>query len=132
VYDAQNRLTSETHPESGTVQYTGYDPAGQLTAKVDANGTTFSYTYDARERLKTIAGGGLATTLSYEPGTQQQTAAASGDVNSVFAYDASGRLSGRTDQIGNKSFAVGYGYDLSDNLTRVTSLRPHNPVCVRR
>jgi YD repeat-containing protein len=120
TYDTQNRLTSETHPESGTVQYSGYDAAGQLTGKTDANATTFTYAYDDRERLKTVTGGGLQATFTYEPGTDQRTLVETAGVTTSYAYDAGGRLSERRDQVDGKSFTVRYAYDLRDNLTELT------------
>ena len=67
--EVSKRLASETHPESGMTRYTGYDDAGMLLTKEDANGTTFAYVYDGNNRVTTItatptSGPALVTTLA--------------------------------------------------------------------
>jgi YD repeat-containing protein len=43
-------LSREKHPESGTTEFTGYDGAGNVKSKKDANGTEFVYQYDGNDR----------------------------------------------------------------------------------
>ena len=50
VYDSNQRLHSETHPESGTKTCT-YNTDGTLATRVDANGHKTQYTYDSYKRL---------------------------------------------------------------------------------
>ena len=50
VYDSNQRLQSETHPESGTKTYT-YNTDGTLATRIDANGHKTQYTYDSYKRL---------------------------------------------------------------------------------
>jgi RHS repeat-associated protein len=51
VYDpATQRLTSETHPESGTKSYT-YNADGTLASRKDAKGQVTKYSYDSYQRL---------------------------------------------------------------------------------
>jgi YD repeat-containing protein len=82
-------LQSETHPESGTVQYTQYQ-GDVLTQKVDASGTVFQYTHDTNNRLTGVtatptSGPAQVTTITYEPGTDQRQTATVGGASTVWA-----------------------------------------------
>jgi YD repeat-containing protein len=50
VYDGLSRLLSATNPESGLMTYQ-YDGNGNVTLRVDARGTSTSYTYDGINRV---------------------------------------------------------------------------------
>ncbi len=50
IYDGLGRLTSETHPETGTVTYTYYN-SGQVETISKASGRVISFTYDEIYRL---------------------------------------------------------------------------------
>jgi YD repeat-containing protein len=120
VYTANNLLAQETHPESGTVQYTTYDAAGVLKGKTDANGTAYGYTHDDRDRLKTVtAGGQTVVEFDYEPGSDNRAVMSGAGVSATFQYDAAGRLALRTDTVDGKTFGVGYDYDTRDNLIKL-------------
>jgi RHS repeat-associated protein len=55
VYDVTTqRLTSVTHPESGTTRF-DYDSEGRLWHKDNANNTSLTYSYDAYHRVTQIA-----------------------------------------------------------------------------
>ena len=73
-----------------------FDKVGNLVEKLDANGNTIRYTYDALNRL---------TRVQYPKG-----------VDDAFAYDALSRRISVTDSIGT----VTYQYDAAGRLTRVT------------
>ena len=73
-----------------------YDPAGNVTERLDANGQTLRYTYDRRNRL---------TRVQYPKG-----------VDGTFTYDAISQRTSVTDSIGT----VTYQYDTASQLTRVT------------
>ena len=79
--DAENRITRIGGP-GGNIDYT-YSAAGDLTGVHYPNGTTQSFTYDARHDLLTTGGGGQL-------------------VRTVH-YDAAGRLTAITDAAGNTS-----------------------------
>ncbi len=53
VYDGLGRLETATNPESGTVEYLGYNPRGNLLEYRDAAGNEFENIYDAASRLLT-------------------------------------------------------------------------------
>ncbi len=118
---ATNRLASETHPESGTVTYVRYDAAGNLAEKRDANGKVFTYTYDGNERLATISVDGQpATSVTYEPGSDNRASVTRDGVTTTFRYDMAGRLDQRTDTVGAQAFTTTLHYDTNDNVTGVT------------
>src|SRR4029077_12634573 len=50
VYDSNQRLQSETHPESGTKTYT-YNTDGTLATRSDARRQVTNYTYDSYQRV---------------------------------------------------------------------------------
>ncbi len=97
-FDRKNQTAS---PDTGTTKYQ-YDPAGNLTQKVDAKGTVVNYTYDALNRLAAIQ-------FPSDP-TQ----------NITFTYDSLavtngiGRLTGRVDPSGTYTFY----YDAQGNLNK--------------
>jgi YD repeat-containing protein len=105
--------------------YPHYNPAGVLTEKVDANGTTSTYGLNDNNRIHTITatqnGTTLqSTTISYEPGSDLRTTATVDGISTVFDYDTAGRLHRRTDTVDGKDFTVVYDYDTRDNLTEIT------------
>ncbi len=79
-FDELGRLTAETNPESGTTAYTFDSDAtcgtshGDLVKRVDANGNTTCYAYDALHRV---------TQISYPSGPN-----ASATPTKTFVYDA--------------------------------------------
>ena len=113
-------LTSETHPESGTVLYTQYDAAGVLKRKVDAKGTEFVYQHDANDRVTRITAGTRATDIGYEFGSDNRVSMSNGSVSTSFIYDAAGRLARRHDVIGAYVFDSQYTYDGNDQLLAIT------------
>jgi YD repeat-containing protein len=121
TYDSRNLLVSETHPESGTVTYPVYDDAGLLRQKNDARGTVFSYVYDANDRLMSIQAGDKATSISYEPGTDNRafvriSRGGAVQAESTFSYDSAGRLSSRKDAVAGVDLIQTFDYDGNDNL----------------
>ena len=114
-------MTSETHPESGTVQYTPYDGAGNLKQKQDANGNVFAYAYDGNDRLSTITTGARVIRFTYESDTDNRMTASVGNVGTQFHYDAGGRLDKRTDSVlGSAPQTQTFDYDGNDNLKTIT------------
>jgi YD repeat-containing protein len=112
-------VASETHPESGTTTYT-YDAAGMLSTKTDANGVTLTYGYDGDDRLVSVTGDGVITTIAYEPGSNNRKTVRSGNVYAEFDYDAAtGRLVNRHDTIEGAAFDTHFEYDENDNLLRL-------------
>lgn len=114
-----SQLTSETHPESGTVRYTRYDGAGRLTEKIDNLNTVFTYRYDDNGRLFRTTAGDRITSITFEAGTDNRQFATVGDVETIFGYDTAGRLRSRQDRVGTRApLSQAFDYDGNDNLTR--------------
>ncbi|MCW5980888.1 MAG: hypothetical protein KIT09_22595 [Bryobacteraceae bacterium] len=61
---ATGRLTSVTHPETGTTSYT-YNGDGTIATKTDAKGQQIAYTYDEYKRVRTA--GGVTFTYDTDP-----------------------------------------------------------------
>ena len=68
VYDVNQRLTSVTHPESGTTTYT-YDTAGRVLTKTDAKNNLIAYSYDLYGRVTKIQRTPGTGTVEPEPTT---------------------------------------------------------------
>lgn len=122
VFDALARLTSESNPESGTAYYY-YDgdstcgkSFGDLLRRVDANGNTTCYAYDALHRLTGVsypsgpnAGATPAKTFVYDSGAGFSFANAPGYNSAnqvgqlVLAFTGSGN---------GPATQVGFGYDV--------------------
>jgi YD repeat-containing protein len=115
-----HRLLSETHPESGTVQYTRYDEAGVLKERRDANGVTFTYEHDGNDRVRQIAAAGQITTITYETGSDNRSSTTQGGIESRFYYDAAARLRARDDSIDGQVYTRRFEYDGRDNLVLLT------------
>ena len=108
AYDSRNRVSAITFPGSlGSLNLT-YDANGNPLTRTYSDGTSFSYTWDAEDRL--TAADGIA--LSYD---------ANGDVtasNGVsITRDGFGRMTGVTYATGKN---VSYTYDPAGRLATVT------------
>jgi YD repeat-containing protein len=124
-------LSTETHPESGTMTYLDYTDDGLVEQTRDARQTTFAYVYDGNNRLKKLTatsqnGNTQVVDIDYKSGTDHPEfkKVYSGDVLVVktdFTYEpATGRLASRTDTVDGKTFATTYTYDASDNIASIT------------
>jgi len=117
VYDAVNRVVSETDQNAGTRSYT-YDAVGNLATVTDRDGRVTQYTYDALDRrtAETWYTGATVVAGVVTGGSVEKTIA--------YTYDADGRLATAGD--GDSSYTY-----TRDNLGRVmqtdltaTSLMP--------
>jgi YD repeat-containing protein len=102
VTDALNHVTS----------YTQYDPSGNLLEKVDANNVVTDYTYDARQRLKTVKVGSQTTTYDYWPTGLLKQVTFPDQSTVAYSYDDAHRLTDVTDSQGN---SVHYVLDNAGN-----------------
>jgi len=92
VYDSNQRLQSETHPESGTKTYT-YNTDGTLASRTDAKGITTKYTYDSYKRLTMKAYGQIVNGVFTEDTTQRLTLTYdTNPLNGTYSQNAQGRL----------------------------------------
>ncbi|WBY08219.1 hypothetical protein PIB19_01285 [Sphingomonas sp. 7/4-4] len=147
TYDGHDRLVKWQFPDkvtAGTASATdyeeyGYDANGNRTSLRKRDGRTFTYAYDALNRLTSkivpdACVAGYACTNVAASATRDvhysydlrglQTAArfdsASGADAVTSAYDGFGRLSASTTSMGGGSHTLGYQYDANGNRTRIT------------
>ena len=102
-YDSKNQLTEKWVNGQKVASYT-YDYAGNVTS-IDANGQTYSYTYDTYNRLKT----------SQEPSGYQLQNNYVTDPNSP----SNGLRSSYVETTGGHSYTTTFGYDVLQRLSSI-------------
>jgi RHS repeat-associated protein len=141
AYDAQGNVTNIVHQNSSgstlaSFSY-GYDAAGELKTKVE-NGSTTSYTYDAKGQL-TAAG---STSYSYDtngnptqggtnvigPNNELQS-----DGTWSYSYDADGNLTGKVGISGGPDAGLtwAYSYDAEHELLSATETNSQKQTLVQ-
>jgi RHS repeat-associated protein len=127
AFDDFGRKNQTTSPDTGATKYE-YDEAGNLTKRVDANGTTVNYTYDALNRLTSIDFPGTSedvaftydsTSVTYGKGRLTGRTDPSGSY--AFYYDAQGNLTKEEKTISSVLYTTEYAYNNDNNLTSITS-----------
>ena len=135
TYDNNDRLTqiryAATCVSATCVAYT-YDPAGNLTTRIDAAGTT-TYTWDAQNRPTGKTIGGVTTTVTYDGASNILTYVDPlGTV--TYRYDGANRLTALAEPGGscpavpafpNSTKCTGFDYD---NANRRTATKYPNGV----
>jgi len=145
TYDISQQLCKVLEPETGATVY-DYDPAGNLSwgaagvanlgdiqscnrTEAWASGRVVSRTYDARNRLKTLAfpDGKGNQTWTYWPTGAVQTIVTDNDgpgvatVTNQYTYNKRGLLSGESvTQAGWYTWNAGYGYSVNGHLAAQT------------
>jgi YD repeat-containing protein len=119
TYDTSNHLDHTWQPESGTTSYE-YDAAGRVVGTTDARGVAVNVQYDASGRpvLTNAPGTAEDVTTTYDAVNRVHTVA-NGTVQTTFAYQGD-RLSSRTDVIAGQTFTQQFAYDGMDNLVSIT------------
>ncbi|MCW7537681.1 hypothetical protein OOT46_07435 [Aquabacterium sp. A7-Y] len=108
-------LQQVTNPAGQVAQYTKYNPHGQVLEMKDANGVVTTYTYDLRQRLKTVMVGTELTTYDYYPTGLLQRVTQPDASYIEYRYDDAHRLTGLADGLGN---SVTYTLDNAGNRTK--------------
>ncbi|WP_228055720.1 putative Ig domain-containing protein [Lusitaniella coriacea] len=119
-YDAFNRPTETVLP-LGQRNRTDYNSFGQVTAATDFNGDTINYTYDSYGRLenKTFTDPRISpVSYTYDPVTLGLSTVTDSRGVMQYTYDNYDRLETITTP---DQKTVGYGYDLLNNLTSLTT-----------
>jgi RHS repeat-associated protein len=125
VYDPQGNVVGWTNrrgnatavPSAHGIRYE-YNLRGQLTAKRFADGTVYTYAYDAASGRLTGAGGPEGeTVLTYDANGRLGRIADPGGRWLAYTYDAAGRRASMTDQLGHR---LEYHYDPAGRLSRLT------------
>ncbi len=102
AYDGTGALISITNALGQTMQIAKHLPGGLPETIVDANGVTGNLTFDARQRLLSVA---ITTTA--------------GILTTSYSYDAAGNVIGITEPDGS---GVSTSYDTAHRLTNTTDL----------
>ncbi len=117
----KNDLKSTTNALGHKTSFPRYNAYGQPLEMIDANAMSTVYTYDARQRVKTVTASGALTTFEYWPtGELKSTTQADGSVVS-YEYDDARRLTAITDTLGNR---IDYTLNASGNRTGETAKDP--------
>ncbi len=127
TYDARELLLTKTDPTGFTLTY-GYDSVGNRTNLSVGSVLSQSYTYDTRNRVKTITGNGKTTTFGYDASSRRVAASWPNGSMATNIYDGADQLVSllhKTSGGSNISSFV-YGYDLSGNRTNMTTLEGIN------
>ena len=132
-FDALGRLTTETTPEAGTVNYF-YTPTGGLLCTgstsapcrvTDARGITTTYTYDAENRLtgKTYSNGDPAVSYFYDQtsyngltitnGKGRRTGMSDGSGQAAWTYSTDGGVTTERRTIAGVTKSIAYGYNVN-------------------
>ena len=118
-YNTKNFLTSETHPERGTITYDTRDSVGNLKARSDGG---VSYAYDGVNRLTDIwhdlESGTDHASFDYT-GVSLRSAMDSSTANVDYTYDSGDRLTDIDALISGTTYSTDYTYDSNDNVTRI-------------
>ena len=127
-YDALNRLTQATNPESGTFQYT-YDANGNLAVKTDARGITTTHTYDRLNRVTIKDYSGTSTPdvsyyydsayVSNSKGKLTKVTSTSSE-NRITSYDLIGNITGSQQATDGNTYGFAYTYNLDNDLVTQT------------
>jgi RHS repeat-associated protein len=113
-------LKSTTHPEIGTTTY-GRDDAGNMTSKQVGSSGTANYTYDDRNRLKTISypsSSPSAVTKTYWR-TDLLKSVANSTATRTLDYDANQNLKTETLVVDGLTMAATYNYNSRDQLQSI-------------
>lgn len=133
-YDAFNRVTGTTY-DGFSVGYQ-YDLAGNITRITYPGGKQVNYTYDALNRMKTVADwNNQVTTYNYrDDGLLLSTRLPNG-VTTTYTYDAAGRQTGLSTKRANGTTIAEYTYQLDNvgNHLREDLLQPliHYPAVTK-
>lgn len=117
-YDHNDNVWHVTDP-LGRVTTNGYDPLNRLISILDAANGTTTFTYDAKDHLKTVKDPKLSATTTYNyDGLGNLTSQVSPDTGTTaFTYDAAGNVATQTDA---RSTVTTYGYDALNRVTAAT------------
>lgn len=117
AYDAEGDLASVTSP-SGAVESFVRDPAGRVTAVTDSAGKTTHYNWDELGNLveKSYGDPGAQPVVYAYDAEGRVTSRSDAAGDATYAYDDLGRVAAETDGAGNR---IGYAYDEQGNLARI-------------
>jgi YD repeat-containing protein len=117
----KNDLKSTTNAAGHKTSFLRYNAYGQPLEAIDANAASTTYTYDTRQRVKTVTTAGATTTFDYWPtGELKRTLQADGSAVN-YEYDDARRLTAVADSQGNR---VEYTLDAEGKRTKEDAKDP--------
>ena len=117
-YDTtKNFLTSESHPEKGSISYER-DNVGNMTSKTDSLGTT-TYVYDGINRMTSITYDSTKTISFGYDNADNRTSMNGPSASISYEYDGDNRMTKKSETISSKTYTTTYGYDGNDNITSI-------------
>lgn len=93
-----------------------HDSLGRMVQRTDPSGTVFTYTYNNKDLLTQVTGGGNTTAYTYHVTTNNITQVDYNGTTAKFWYDDLNRIIKTEDMFGNQ---VLYTYDFSSNITQI-------------
>jgi RHS repeat-associated protein len=131
VYDGFDRLSQTRYPNTtkgsgtsnaGDYEQLWYDANGNITSRRIRSGGLINFGYDNLNRRTAVSSSGLADrAYSYDLlGRQLTVTFQSGGQGITNTYDALGRLTSSSSNVGGTAHALSYQYDLAGRRTRVT------------
>jgi RHS repeat-associated protein len=131
-YDGFDRLRKTLYPSKTAVNTSDatdydertYDASGNLATRRTRNNQTFTYGYDALQRMISQSGGGVdALTLGYDAAGRRTLLKFTDNSRSLgYTYDTAGRLTRVTDAVVQGTTwtrVIDRAYDKAGNLTRL-------------
>lgn len=116
AWDAQSQLIQLTDGAGHTV-LRAYDGAGNQITLTNRNGKLWQFQFDGANRVtNTITPRGSSTTVSFNHQGLPATVKDPANQTTTLGYDAKGRLTNRTDNVGTTLYKL----DANDNVTGVS------------
>jgi RHS repeat-associated protein len=118
-YDNLNRLTSKKLGADGVTYTYAYDAKNRLVEAADPAGLR-TWEYDTTDRLVEVTRGDEVFGYTYDRDDRVKTRTYPDGTVVTADYDVGDRVTGLTVAKGDDSAAYGFGYDVSDNVTKIT------------
>ena len=116
-YDALNRLTTTSYPDTTSVTF-GYDVLSRLTTATNPTGTV-TLAYDNRGRVSSSTDVfGQVVSYAYDANSNRTQLSLNSVTNATYQYDVLSRLSQITD---SASLSFTFAYDATNKLTSRTN-----------
>jgi len=119
IYDGLGHLLQRSSPDTGITDFI-YDGNGRRASMTRANGVQTTYTYDAIGRITGVSAGGKSQNFSFDSctnGLGRLCAATDVSGHVGYSYTPEGWITGRSFFVGSASYAVGYAYNATGQIT---------------
>ena len=112
--DDFGRIVKYTSPDTG-IAYYQYDSADNRILKIDADGDSFNYRWDAANRLKEISSPDGVSYFEYDSNSGKLSLASNPYSSDIFEYDIEGQIVSHISKIDNQTFITRYTYTTEGN-----------------